>query len=108
MAYDPTAYGKIIGDLQSLKTRLAQSTDFETQNLAPIVDSQISLWNTIKTRQAANKSLPDAYLKTQEDIFNYNMGLLTNYELVLKAGGSAGSAGSSVSKTQAAAPNAGG
>jgi hypothetical protein len=106
LTYDDTAYGKIIGDLRSLKTRLTQSADFETQNLTPIVDSQIDLWNNIKTTQLIHKTMPDSYLKIQEDIFNYNMGLLTLYEAVLKSGGSTSGAGASVANAKSTGPTA--
>ena len=44
------------------------------------------------------------YLKIQLDIFNYNMGLLSSYESILKRGASTGSAGASVSNAKAAGP----
>jgi len=101
--YDPGSYSKIQGDLQALETRLKNSPDFETRSLAPIVTSQITLWNNIRDTDIKSGFVYD-YLTLQGQLFNYNMGLLTLYELSLKSGASTGSAGGAVSAAQSAGP----
>lgn len=103
ITYDASSYGKIQGDLQALETRLDNSPDFETRNLAAIVASQITLWSNIRDTQIKSGFVYD-YLTIQGQLFNYNMGLLTRYELSLKSGASTGSAGNAVSAAQSAGP----
>jgi hypothetical protein len=103
ITYDSSSYSKIQGDLQALETRLANSPDFETKHLASIVTSQITLWNNIRDTQIKSGLVYD-YLTIQGRLFNYNMGLLTLYELSLKGGASTSSAGTAVSSAQSAGP----
>jgi hypothetical protein len=101
--YEPSAYSAIQGDLQALATRLSNSPDPETRNLASIATSQITLWNNLRDTEIKSGFVSD-YLTIQGQLFNYNMGLLTLYELSLKSGASTGSAGSAVSAAQSAGP----
>jgi hypothetical protein len=101
--YDPGSYSKIQGDLQALETRLENAPDVETRKLAPVVASQVTLWNNIRDTQIGNPFVAD-YLTTQGAIFNYNMGLLTLYELSLRSGASTSAAGTAVSAAQSAGP----
>ncbi len=103
ISYEPSSYSKIQGDLQTLEIRLANSPDFETRSLVSIVTSQITLWNNIRDTQIANPFVSD-YLTIQGGIFNYNMGLLTLYELSLRSGAGTSSAGAAVSAAQTAGP----
>jgi len=103
ISYDPSSYSKIQGDLQTLEIRLANSPDFETRSLVSIVTSQITLWNNIRDTQIMNPFVSD-YLTIQGGIFNYNMGLLTLYELCLRSGAGTSSAGAAVSAAQTAGP----
>jgi hypothetical protein len=103
ISYDASAYSKIQGDLQTLEIRLASSPDFETSHLASIVASQITLWNNIRDTQIKNPFVYD-YLNAQAGLFNYNMGLLTLYELSLKSGTSTSSAGAAVTAAKNAGP----
>ena len=103
IAFDAGSYSKIEGDLQALESRLASAPDTETRNLAPIAASQVTLWTNIRDTQLAHGFVSD-YLTIQENLFTYNMGLLTLYELSLKEGAGTGAAGTAVTAAQSAGP----
>jgi hypothetical protein len=98
-------YNTIEGDLKSLKTRLANSPNFETQGLVPNVDDMITLFdNMSKTQMATGFNYP--YVYTQDQLFNEEMGVLQTYELSLKGGSSPSSAASTAKAKSSTAPAA--
>jgi hypothetical protein len=102
--YDVSTYNQVEGDLKALGNRLRFSGNSDTQSVAPFSDTALKQIEELRARHAAGK-LPtasgDTYLYDKERLFNFNMGLLTNYELLLKGGASTSTAAQSAQSTNA-------
>jgi hypothetical protein len=104
--HDVSPYNQIEGDLKALGNRLRYSGNSDTQSVAQFADTALKQIEELRVRHAAGK-LPtapgDTYLYDKETLFNLNMGLLTNYELLLKGGSSTSSAAKSTVSNATAA-----
>ena len=106
--YDASSYAQVEGDLKALGNRLKYSSNSDTQSVAPFSDTALTLIEELRKMHAAG-NLPtlatsphNTYLSDKEYNFNLNMGLLTNYEVLLKDGTSTGSAAQSTNAKAAA------
>jgi hypothetical protein len=105
-AYDASSYNQVEGDLKALGNRLRNSGSSDTASVAPYAETALKIIKELQLRDAAG-TLPskpdDTYFSDKEYLFNLNMGLLTNYELLLKGGASTSSAAQSTAATAAKA-----
>ena len=103
--YNVSPYDQIEGDLKALGNRLRYSGSSDTESVARFSDTALKQIEELRTRHAAGH-LPtapgDSYLYDKESLFNLNMGLLTNYELLLKGGTSTSAASKSTTAKAAA------